>query len=145
MKVFNFTYPIKVEEEFTNITNKINKHIEESKVQEGFILVYTKHTTSTIKTLEDELLLKTDMHNFLEDTASENKKYCHDMLELRDVPEDEPENGYSHLRSMFISNRELIPIINSKVDLGRYQELFYIELNPGHTNRTYSVSIVEII
>ena len=144
MEIYNHTYEIMIKEEFTNITNKINSHIKEHNVQAGVVLIYTKHTTSTIKTLEDELLLKTDMHNFLEDTASENKKYCHDMLELRDVPANEPENGFSHLRALFISNRELIPIIDGKMDLGTYQEIFYVELNPGHTNRSYSISIMEI-
>ena len=140
---YNFTYKIKVNEELTNITNKINNIIKKLKIKEGLILIYTKHTTTAVKLLEDEFLLRQDTHEFLEKIATSKKKYKHDMIELRTVPPDEPKNGCSHLRALLISNRELIPIVNGKLELGKWQQIMYIELDPKHRGRTFSVFVLE--
>lgn len=144
MRFMPITLNIEVNSEFTNITKLLNKRIKKLKVKNGLCLIYTKHTTTAVRLLEDETLLRQDMSEFLEKISSSKKRYYHDILELRNVPIDEPKNGVSHLRALLISNKELIPVINGKLDLGKWQQLIYIELDKGHKNRTVSFCLLEV-
>ena len=128
--------------EYTNITDKIQNFIDDNSIKDGICLIYTKHTTACIRLLEPETLLKQDMHDFMERLASSNCLYRHDDLEHRDVPPEERRNGYSHLRAMLLNHQETVPIINGKLDLGKWQQIFYIECDLGKENRTFNVLLI---
>jgi thiamine phosphate synthase YjbQ (UPF0047 family) len=60
-----------------------------------------------------------------------NIKYLHDLISLRaDVPVDEPINGHSHIRSLFFNSSENVPIKDSKLLLGKWKRIFFVELDP---------------
>ena len=53
------------------------------------------------------------------------------MISLRsEAPVDERVNGHSHIRSLFFNSSETIPVNNSKLLLGEWKRLFFIELDP---------------
>ena len=53
------------------------------------------------------------------------------MISLRsDVPVDEAINGHSHIRSLFFNSSESIPVNKSKLLVGKWKRLFFIELDP---------------
>ena len=131
------------EEDYTNITTKLQDFVDDSNVQNGICVVYTKHTTACVRLLEPEVLLKQDMHDFMERLASSNCLYRHDDLDNRDVPPEERRNGYSHLRAMLLNHQEMIPIINGKLDLGKWQNVFYIECDLGKEDRTLNALIIK--
>jgi len=138
------TKSIEPKEEFTNITNEIQEEIKKfNPLFTGLIIVYSRHTTACIRLLENETLLKQDMHDFMERLASSNCLYRHDDLEHRDVPPEERRNGYSHLRAMLLNHQEIIPVINGNLDLGNWQKIFYIECDVGKENRTYNILIYD--
>ena len=142
------TKTIVPKEIFTNITQDIQDEI--TKVWssmfmgvDGLCLVYSKHTTACIALLEDETLLKIDEKDFLERIASSNCLYRHDDIEKRDVPPEERRNGYSHLRAMLMNSQALIPIIDGKLDLGKWQKIFYAEHDLGKEDRTYNIIFIK--
>jgi len=144
MKIINLK--IKPKEEFTDIT-EIVKTVIADNLQSNYslCLIYTKHTTACVRILENETLLKQDMHDFFERIASSNCLYRHDDIEKRDVPPTERRNGFSHLRAMFLNNQEVIPIVeNGKLDLGKWQRIFYIECDPKpwRTDRTLNIALL---
>ena len=126
---------------FKNITKEVQSFLDENKCTEGTVTVYSPHTTCCIWLTEDELLHKADVRFFLDtlvpaskdpEGKQKNIKYLHDMISLRDdVPIDEPINGHSHIRSMFFNSSESIPIINSKLCLGKWKQIFIVELDPN--------------
>ena len=128
---------------FTNITKDVKEEIEKVGLKNGLIIIYSKHTTTTIGLLEDETLLKLDEKDFFERLASSNCLYRHDDIEKRDVPPEERRNGYSHLRAMLLNPQTIIPVINGKLDLGKWQKVFYIECDLGKEDRTYNILIIE--
>jgi thiamine phosphate synthase YjbQ (UPF0047 family) len=72
-----------------------------------------------------------------------NIKYLHDLISLRDeVPEDEKINGHSHIRSMFFSSSETVPVEKGKLILGKHKKIFGIELDPTG-NREIVCSFIE--
>jgi len=130
---------INPKEEFTNITENVNKLIHEKGLYNGVCTIYSPHTTACIRVLEDELLLREDMNETLERLAPVRGVYRHDDIEKRSVPPDERKNGYSHIRAMFLNYQETVPVIGGKLDLGKWQSVFYIECDPGKQDRFYNI------
>ncbi|MBU4308869.1 MAG: secondary thiamine-phosphate synthase enzyme YjbQ [Nanoarchaeota archaeon] len=113
--------------EFINITDKIKKINNNFKIKEGILNIFSKHTTLAIKINEYEPLLLKDMEQFIKKLAPE-KKYFHDNIKLRkNCPENEPANAKGHLRSMLMETFQIIPIVNNKIQLGKYQQIFAVE------------------
>ena len=119
--------------DFINISNKILVIFKKLKIKNGFINIYSKHTTLAIIINEYEKFLLKDMRIFMEKLTSE-KMYFHDNIKLRkDCSPDEPENARGHLRCMLMEAFQTIPIINYKLQLGKYQQVIVIETSGPRT------------
>jgi secondary thiamine-phosphate synthase enzyme len=129
------TYCIKMETtkapEFVDITDGICRYVKDSEVQNGFAVVYSKHTTAAIRINENEPLLLNDMTEFLERVASRNGHYQHNDFSIRTVnmTEDECPNGHAHCQHLLLGTSENIPIVNGQLQLGKWQRVFLIELD----------------
>jgi secondary thiamine-phosphate synthase enzyme len=99
------------------------------RIPAGLLTVFSRHTTCGIKILENEILSLVDLKEHLEKLAPKNGKYHHDNIDLRDVPANERINGYSHVQSLYINHSETIPILGGDLDLGKWQEIFLVELD----------------
>lgn len=115
--------------QFISLNEYIGDFINET-TGHGIVHIFTRHTTCAIKILEDELLLLADINNYLDETFPKNQKYMHDRIEIREVPINERINGYSHMRQMFFSTSESIPVKDGKLLLGQWQTVFLIEFDP---------------
>ena len=118
-----------------NITPEIEKLIASTGINNGQVLVFSRHTTTALAINEDEERLLKDVKVFLRKLAPESERYLHNDLHLRDVPEDEPMNAHSHLMAMMLSTSEVVPIVDGKLDLGTYQSVLFFELD-GSRKRT---------
>jgi secondary thiamine-phosphate synthase enzyme len=136
------TIKIEPKEEFTNITQQVQNIIDKQGIKEGICVVYSPHTTACIRVLEDELLLRQDMLETLERLAPTKGVYSHDNIEKRSVPPDERRNGYSHIRAMFLNFQETIPLQQGKLDLGKWQSIFYVECDPGKQERFLTIYLM---
>mgnify|MGYP000420389079 FL=1 len=129
---------IKTDKLFTDITDQVSKFSKDWG-KSGIVNIFSKHTTFCIWCSENETLHKADVRFFLDKVApkwkqpegdQQNIKYLHDLISLRDeAPADERINGHSHIRSMFFSSSETIPVDNGKLILGEYKKIFGIELD----------------
>lgn len=118
----------KKELEFIDITNKLKDIIAHHQIREGFLNVFSKHTTLAIKINEYEPLLLKDMEWFMKKLVPEKRKYFHDIINLRkNCSPNESANAKGHLKSMLMETFQIIPIINYKLQLGKYQQIFAIE------------------
>ena len=123
---------------FTDITENIQKLIPKN--FSGLVNIYSPHTTCCVFQTENELLHLVDVRFFLDkqvpyvkqpEGEHRNVKYLHDLISLRaDVPVDEKINGHSHIRSLFFNSSENIPVKNSKLLLGKWKRVFFVELDP---------------
>ena len=54
------------------------------------------------------------------------------MISLRnDEPQGERINAYAHMRTLFFNTSEIVPIENGELMLGKWQDIHFIELDPG--------------
>ena len=116
--------------EITDITSRINELIE---IDEGIISIFSKHSTSAIVVNENESGLLNDLEFLLNNLVSDKFSYEHDRID---------NNAKSHLKSFLLSSSECLPIKNSKLDLGTWQSVFFIELDGPRRNRTVTLTMV---
>lgn len=117
--------------EFIDITDWVNECVASSKVSNGFVVVYSKHTTAAIKINENEPLLLEDMAKFLEKFSPRENGYQHNDFSIRTVnmnPDESP-NGHAHLQHLLLGTSETVPLIDGAMQFGRYQSVFFIELD----------------
>jgi len=127
--------------EFLDVTDKIHEAVKESRIRNGVITVFTQHTTTAIRINENEDGLMKDIKCFLEKQVPMDCRYEHDELERRDVPEDEQINAHSHLKSLLMSTSESIPLSGSEPMLGKWQSVFFVELD-GPRKRKLIVQVI---
>jgi len=106
--------------EFVNITHKINEIID---FPEGAVLIFTRHTTTGLTVNENEKGLLSDMEKFLINSVPEGN-YLHNKID---------NNASSHLRSLLLEHSLVLPVKNSKLDIGTWQSVFLAELDGPRT------------
>lgn len=123
-----------------NLTPQVQAFVTASGVQNGQVLVFSRHTTTALAVNEYEERLLADIKTYLRKLAPPGDRYLHNDLHLRDVPPDEPINAHSHLMAITLHNSELIPIIAGQLALGTYQSILLCELD-GPRQRTVFVQV----
>lgn len=113
-----------------NITPQIQDLLAKTSVQNGQVLVFSRHTTTALAINEYEERLLEDLKVYLRKLAPETDRYLHNDLHLRvGIPEDEPMNAHSHLMAMTLSTSEVIPVVDRTLALGTYQSVLLFELD----------------
>lgn len=120
---------INTEKQFTDL-NDIAKEFVKDKSGHGMLNIYVRHTTCSIKILENELLLLADINDYLDRQFNNGHKYMHDKIEIRDVPIHERINGHSHMKQLGFPTSETIPVEDGELLLGKWQTVFLIEFDP---------------
>ncbi len=130
-QVFCLKLETKEDLEFIDITQRVQECVAQTEVTSGFAVVYSKHTTASVKINENEPLLLEDMKQLLERVAPRNGTYRHNDFTERTVNmnEDECPNGHAHCQHLLLGTSETIPIVQGAMDVGRWQSIFFIELD----------------
>lgn len=117
--------------EFIDLTDDVVRFVRESRVQNGCVIIYSRHTTAAIKVNENEPLLLKDMEQFLERMAPRDGDYGHNDFSIRTVnlEEDDCPNGHAHCQHLLMSTSETVPVIDGELQLGRWQRVFLVELD----------------
>ena len=123
-----------------NITPQIKNILEATRIKNGQILVFSRHTTTALAINENEERLLEDTKVHLSKLAPESGQYLHNDLHLRDVPPDEPINAHSHLMAMMLSTSEVIPIADGQLALGTWQSVLFFDLD-GPRKRTVFIQV----
>ena len=118
----------------------INGAVADSGIKNGFVTVTSQHTTTAITINENEDRLVEDVKAFLTKLIPSTDRYLHNDIELRDCPQDEPENAHSHLAAMLLGSSEVIALADDELLLGQYQSVMLYELD-GPRSRKVSVQV----
>jgi secondary thiamine-phosphate synthase enzyme len=131
--------------QFIDITVLVAERVRRSGVTHGVVNIQTRHTTTAVLVNENEPLLIEDLKQLLERWAPSDGRYRHDDLEARQAPflPDERPNGDSHARAVMLGPSESLNILDGKIQLGRWQRIFLVELD-GSRKRTVSLTVMGI-
>jgi secondary thiamine-phosphate synthase enzyme len=128
-------------EKFADVTDDIYRIVSDSGVVNGTVTLYTPHTTTAILINEHEERLLSDLERTLERIAPQTMHYLHDDLQYRDCPPDEPLNGHAHCKALFLQPSQTIPIVDKGLLLGRWQSIFYLELDSLERERNLEILV----
>ncbi len=128
--------------QFIDLTKHVGSIVERSGIRHGIANIQTKHTTTALIINENEPLLIEDLKRLLESCAPRDSEYEHNDFSRRvDIPPDEPANGHSHCKALFLPTSIMLNVADGELQLGRWQSLFLIELDESR-ERNISVLIM---
>ena len=126
-----------------DVTDDVLEVVARSEVTNGMALVYSPHTTCAVVINELENGFAEDFAEFLDDVApADGRYYRHDDLGIRtqgieDDTADFP-NGHSHIRAgLLSSSSQTIPIVDGRLMLGRWQRVFFCELDRSRERKVF--------
>ncbi len=130
-RTYSFSLRTERAPQFIDITDEVQRAVERSGLREGFVVVFTRHTTASIRINENEPLLLSDMVEFLKRLAPKDLYYRHNDFDIRteNMTEDECPNAHAHIQHLVLGSSESIPVTGGKLALGRWQRVFLVELD----------------
>jgi len=119
---------------YINITSEVEKCLQESNINEGFVLVNAMHITSSVFINDDESGLHNDFEIWLEKLAPENPHslYRHNGYE---------DNADAHLKRQIMGREVVVAITNGRLDFGPWEQIFYGEFD-GKRQKRVLVKII---
>lgn len=116
-----------------DITKQVRDVVQHSGVTSGIVHVYVRHATAAIMIQENwDESVQNDVVNLLA------------KLIPRGVWEHDAQdgNGDAHLKSGLIGPSETIPVVDGKMALGRWQNIFLCEFDGPRENREILITII---
>ncbi len=118
-----------------NITPDLERLVKESGVVDGLLTVINPGSTGAITTIEYESGAISDLQSALERIAPTNIDYAHN-LRWGDG------NGFSHVRAALMKPSLGIPVISSKMCLGTWQQVVFLDFDNRSRRRKLVVQIM---
>jgi secondary thiamine-phosphate synthase enzyme len=115
-----------------NITVDVEKRVKDSGIKEGLCLVSAMHITAGIWVNDEEDGLKQDLLDWLERLAPVADYRHHRTGE---------DNGDAHLKRTLVHHQAVLPVTGGKLDLGPWEQVFYVEFDGTRKKRV----VVKII
>lgn len=139
MKVFfdEIRFPSRKEFELVAITDRVRESVRKSGVRNGSVMVFSPHTTGSVRVSEDEEGLREDYQKFFEKVVPKKGNYMHNITNV-----DSRRNTHSHLQSLVLNSSETIPVKDGKMMLGTWQTIFFMELDGTRPERKVIVQVL---
>ncbi|MFC1754593.1 secondary thiamine-phosphate synthase enzyme YjbQ [Thermoproteota archaeon] len=113
-----------------DITDQIEERLQKTKMSEGSVLAFVSGSTGGLTTMEYEPGQVEDLKDACDRIIPRNQDYAHNhSLYGSDG------NAHSHLRASFIGSDITIPFKDSKLLLGTWQQVVFIDFDVSSRNR----------
>lgn len=119
--------------ELVDITSSIERIVEKSGIRRGLCLVFAPHATGAIVINEHEPGLMNDILEFLKDWTEPERKWRHNEVD---------DNAHAHLASSMIGAERILPVVDGKVFRGRWQNVFFVEMDGPRAAREVLVVVL---
>ncbi len=121
--------------QLVNITEKIREVLAESDIKNGLAVVYVPHCTGGVIINESaDPALEHDILGQFEKLVPSKEKYYHDRID---------DNGQAHVKACLVPTSQIIPVVNSKLQFGAWQSLFFIEFDGPKHKRSAIVMLIK--
>jgi secondary thiamine-phosphate synthase enzyme len=142
MKILSEALKIDTHEklELFDITDSVVEFVTNSNLKDGFINLFSLHTTTALFLNEAQTALLDDIKAFLNKLVDDNVFYKHNSPEYSDC---DRKNAASHLRGLLIGSSLSLQIDNGKLVLGQFQSIIFAELD-GPRKRQLQLQLVGI-
>ena len=125
-------------QQLINITSKVKEAVNKSGIKDGFIGLFSQHTTAALMVSEFQNALLEDIGGFLQRVVQDDLPYKHNSPEFSDC---DRRNAASHLRSLLFNNSVVLPVAGGELVLGQFQSVILAELD-GPRERSLKVQFL---
>lgn len=125
-KELTITYPKR--RGYLNITDEVQRAINDSGIREGMVLVNAMNITASVFINDDEGGLHQDFEAWLEKLAPEmpHSQYRHNGYE---------DNADAHMKRQLMGREVVVAITAGKLDFGTWEQIFYGEYDGMRAKR----------
>jgi secondary thiamine-phosphate synthase enzyme len=117
-----------------DLTRQVAIEVQESSVENGAITLFVPGSTAALTTIEFESGVVNDLKKAIERIAPEDIYYEHNERW-------QDGNGYAHVRAALIGPSLHIPVINSRMTLGTWQQIVLLDFDNRPRSRRIIVQI----
>ena len=129
LKEFNIS--TKKKYELVDITERVERIVQESNIKDGLVLVFVAHSTAGVLVNENEPGLKKDWLKIFKRITS-GIHFAHNQTD---------NNAEAHIIIGLIGNEKTLILENGKLIRGTWQQIFLVELDGPRTRKV----IIKII
>ena len=121
-------------EVLVDITDQVKRVVADSGIDDGLVSIYAQGATAAIMIQENwDDSVQTDVVNLL-------RKMIPQGVWLHDAQDG---NGDAHLKSGLVGPSETIPLIDGKLGLSTWQNIFFCEFDGPRNDRRVVVTILQ--
>jgi secondary thiamine-phosphate synthase enzyme len=130
----HWTFPLEAEFGWRDITPEVSELVARSRVRTGGVILSLKGSTGAITTIEHEAGALADLRRALDQLAPVDIAYAHNAAY-------QDGNGFSHVRSALLKTGIAVPVIEGRLQVGRWQQIVVINLD----NRPRQREVVAVV
>jgi secondary thiamine-phosphate synthase enzyme len=117
------------------ITDDVREIVDRSGLAAGTVTVFVQHTSCSLVIMENAApAARRDLEKFFERIVPEDADYEHD--------EEGPDDSTSHIRMALTRTSEVIPLADSRLQLGTWQGIFLFEHRRAPHRRNVVVTVI---
>jgi secondary thiamine-phosphate synthase enzyme len=121
-------------EELVDITTQVQETVTQAKIENGLVALYVQGATAALMIQENwDESVQTDVVNLLQKLIPRGV-WLHDQQDG---------NGDSHLKAGLVGPSESIPLIDGKLGLSRWQNIFLCEFDGPRSERVVVCTMIE--
>ncbi|MDK2902278.1 MAG: hypothetical protein PWQ93_197 [Clostridiales bacterium] len=118
-------------QQFIDITREIQTLVDRSDISDGICMIYVPHTTAGVTINENaDPDVMADVAEYLNKAVPRYGNYAH-----------VEGNSDAHIKSSFFGCSQIVPIVNGKLELGRWQAVYFCEFD-GPRPRQVLVTVI---
>jgi secondary thiamine-phosphate synthase enzyme len=117
------------------VTDEVQEIVTRSKIGIGIVTVFARHTSCSLVIMENAApAARRDLEKFFERLVPEDADYEHD--------DEGPDDSTSHIRMALTCTSEVIPLSDSRMQLGTWQGIFLFEHRRAPHTRKIAVTVM---
>ncbi len=121
--------------EITNLTDEVKKYLKGTNLNSGFVNLFIPGATGGLTTMEYEPGLIGDLQQTFRRIAPEEIEYLHNATH-------KDKNAHSHIRASLIGASLSIPFENATLQLGKWQQIVFIDFDNRPRKREVILQII---
>ena len=137
MKLINKTIHVSTQgnSEIIDLTSTVTQYLKDTDFNSGLVHLFVPGATGGITTMEYEPGLIHDLRQAFQRIAPEETEYHHNLTH-KDC------NGHSHIRASLTGPSLSIPFENAALQLGKWQQIIFIDFDNRPRERKILVQII---
>ena len=118
-----------------DVTRRVADAVQETKLTDGIVTVFTPSSTSALTTIEYESGALADLERLFDEIVPVGREYRHNER-WGDG------NGHSHARAALLGPSITIPIVNGNLTLGTWQQVIFLDFDNRSRSRRLIVQVM---